>query len=226
MDFGNLKAFLDRMAAERTPGNAIVVYLGGEKVFSCAAGYADLENRVPFTGEEYVNIYSCSKITTVTAAMQLLEKGVFLLDDPLWEYMPSYRHTAVKGPDGLLTEAKNPIRVGDLFTMTAGFDYNLRCGSIRRAGELTDGRYDTAVVAAELAKEPLCFEPGTRWQYSLCHDVLAGLVSVVAGMPFREYVQKNIFDPLEMTKSVYHRTPEIEAQMAEQYSFVPAGAER
>lgn len=226
MDFGNLKAFLDRMAAERTPGNAIVVYLGGKRVFSYAAGYADLKNGIPFTGEEYVNIYSCSKITTVTAAMQLLEKGVFLLDDPLWEYIPAYRQMAVKGPDGLLTEAKNPIRVGDLFTMTAGFDYNLRRESIRRAGELTNGRYDTAMVAAELAKEPLCFEPGTRWQYSLCHDVLAGLVSVVTGMPFREYVRKNIFEPLDMTESVYHRTPEIEAKMAEQYSFVPAGAER
>lgn len=223
MDFGNLKDFLSHMAAHRTPGNAVVVYLGGKKVFSYAAGYADLESRTPFTGEEYVNIYSCSKITTVTAAAQLLEKGIFLLDDPLYEYIPAYRHMAVKQPDGSLAEAKNPIRIGDLFTMTAGFNYDTKCPSIQKAGQLTGGRYDTAEVVKQLANEPLSFEPGTHWQYSLCHDVLAGLVSVITGMPFRDYVKKNVFDPLGMERSVYHHTPEIEEKMASQYTFRPAG---
>ena len=40
-----------------------------------AKGYSDLETKTLLTGEEYFNIYSCSKITTVTAALQLLEKG-------------------------------------------------------------------------------------------------------------------------------------------------------
>ena len=226
MDFTKLKEFMDRMAAEQNPGNAIVVYLGGKEVFRYAAGISDLEKKTPFTGEEYVNIYSCSKITTVTAAAQLLEKGVFLLSDPLYEYIPEYRYMSVLGADGSLTEAKNPIRIGDLFAMTAGFNYNCSCPSIKRAAELTDGKCDTVTVIKELAKEPLSFEPGTHWQYSLCHDVLAGLVASVTGMPFREYVQKNIFAPLEMTKSVYHRTPEITGKMAEQYTFVPEGAER
>lgn len=225
MNFKNLEAFVDHMAAYRSPGNAVVVYLDGKKVFSHAAGYADLESRTPFTGEEYVNIYSCSKITTVTAGAQLLEKGVFLLNDPLYEYIPEYRHMAVKQPDGSLSEAKNPIRVGDLFSMTAGFNYDLSCPSVKKAGELTDGRYDTVEVARQLANEPLSFEPGTHWQYSLCHDVLAGLVAAVTGMPFRKYVKKNIFDPLDMSESVYHHTPEIEARMASQYSFVPEGAD-
>lgn len=225
MNFNHLKDFLDTMAACRTPGNAITVYLQGKKVFSYAAGCADLESRSPFTGEEYVNIYSCSKITTVTAAAQLLEKGVFLLDEPLYEYLPEYRHMAVKQPDGSLSEAKNPILIGDLFSMTAGFHYNCSCPSIKKAGELTGGRYDTAEVARQLAKEPLSFEPGTHWQYSLCHDVLAGLISVLTDMPFREYVKRNIFEPLDMTKSVYHHTPEIEEKMASQYSFVPDGAD-
>ena len=75
MDFTNLKNFMDYRAKEKSPGNAIEVYLGGRRVFQYACGYSDWENQIPMTGEEMFNIYSCSKITTVTAGMQLLERG-------------------------------------------------------------------------------------------------------------------------------------------------------
>ncbi|MBQ9117475.1 MAG: beta-lactamase family protein [Clostridia bacterium] len=222
-DFTRVKQFLDSMAFNRTPGNAIVIYHKGEKVFSYASGYSELETKKPFTGEEYVNIYSCSKVTTVTAAAQLLERGAFLLSDPLYEYIPEYRHMSVKEKDGTIREATRPITVGDLFTMTAGFNYNLNCPSIKRAGEITEGKYNTLRVIKELAKEPLSFDPGDHWQYSLCHDVLAGLVEAVSAMKFRDYVKENIFDPLGMDKSVYHHTEDIIEKMAAQYSFVPRG---
>ena len=125
MDFTNLKKFMDHMAAERTPGNAVEVYLGGKKVFQYVSGYADLENQVPLTGEEMYNIYSCSKITTVTAATQLLERGKLLLNDPLYEYFPEFRTMYVREADGSVHEAKNPITVDHLFTMTAGFTYDM-----------------------------------------------------------------------------------------------------
>ena len=56
MDFTNLKKIMDHMAEERTPGNAVEVYLGGKKVFQYCAGYADLENQIPLTGYEMYNI--------------------------------------------------------------------------------------------------------------------------------------------------------------------------
>ena len=223
MDFSNVKAFVDYMAKKRTPSNAVVIYHGGKKVYSYAAGYSDLESKTPFTGEEFVNIYSCSKITTVTAAAQLLEKGAFLLNDPLYAYIPEYRNMAVKEKNGEIRNAIRPITIGDLFSMTAGFHYNTSCPAIQRAREATGGKCDTLTVIRELAKEPLCFDPGEHWQYSLCHDVLAGVVEVVSGMKFRDYVKKNIFDPLGMEKSVYHHTEEIFSNMASQYSFVPNG---
>ncbi|MBR5519215.1 MAG: beta-lactamase family protein [Clostridia bacterium] len=223
MDFTKLQAFLDRMAATRSPGNAIVVYHGGKEVFRYAAGYADLETKTPMTGEEYVNIYSCSKVATVTAGAHLLERGAFLLSDPLYEYLPAFRHMSVRLPDGTLTEAKNPIRVGDLFSMTAGFHYDLGCPSITRLCEETDKTFDTVAFANAMAGEPLAFEPGTHWQYSLCHDVLGGLIAAVSGMPLAEYARKNLFEPLGITKLVYHHTPEVLESMASQYVFVADG---
>jgi len=225
MNFQKLVDFMDNMAATRTPGCVCVIYKDGQKIFDYATGYASLEKGIKLTGQEYFNLYSCSKITTVTAAIQLLEKGVILLNDPLSDYIPEYAHMKIKQADGSLVDAKKPITIGDLFSMTAGFNYDLEAPFVEKARQLTNGKMDTVTVTRCLADEPLSFEPGAHWQYSLCHDALAGLVAVLTDMPFRDYVQKNVFDPLEMDKAVYHVTPEIEAQMSEQYTFIPKGEE-
>ena len=221
MDFTYLKNFMDFMAKEKTPGNAVEVYLGGERVFSYASGYSSLEEKTPLTGDEYFNIYSCSKVATVTAGMQVLEQGGFLITDPLYDYIPEYKEMYIKDSNGSLKKAEKPITVGDLFSMTAGLNYDVNSPSIKKARELTNGKMETSVVARCLAEEPLSFEPGTHWQYSLCHDVLAGLIEIVSGMKFRDYMKKNIFEPLGMDKTVYHATDKIKARMSEQYRFVP-----
>lgn len=220
MNFAYLKNFMDTMADKRTPGNAIQIYYKGNKVYQYAAGYADLERQIPLSGEEYFNIYSCSKIATVTAALQLLEQGKFLLSDPLYEYIPEYRTMYVKLPSGELKKAKNFITIGQLFQMTAGFNYNTNAPAFAKARAITAGKMDTVTVIKSLAQEPLSFEPGTHWQYSLCHDVLAGLVSVIAGKPFREYMKESIFVPLEMKDCVYHHTKAIISRMASMYTYM------
>lgn len=221
MDFTNVTNFMEHMTRDICPGNAVQIYLRGKKVYEYASGYSDLENQIPTTGEELVNLYSASKVTTVTAGLQLLEQGKFLLTDPLYEYIPEYRHMALKLPDGSLGEAERPIRIQDLFCMTTGLSYDRTMLCSKELGELTNGRYDTETAVRYLAKMPLDFEPGTKWQYSLSHDVLAGLIAIIEGKPFRQYVKEHIFDPLDMTESFYHHTPEIEARMSKQYMLMP-----
>lgn len=223
MNFTKLRDFLDYMAQKRTPGCAVTVFYNNAKAFEYAAGISSLETGKTLDGSEYFNIYSCSKVMTVTAAAQLLEKGIILLNDPLYEYIPEYRKMNVRNNDGTITEAKRPITVGDFFSMTAGLNYNINSEAIKHARVITSGRMDTDTVTRCISAEPLSFEPGDHWQYSLCHDVLAGLVSIVSGMKFRDYVKANVLDPLGMTETFYHTTPEIEERMAEQYRFVPSG---
>lgn len=220
MDFSNLKNFMDDMAAHHTPGNAVEVYLGGKQVFRYAVGYSDLENKTPLTGEEMFNIYSCSKIATVTAGVQLLEQGRIHLDDPLYAYIPEYREMYVKQEDGSLAKAKNPITVHDLFTMGAGFSYERGTPGFQKAAELTVGKMDTVEVARCMAADPLHYEPGTHWRYSLGHDVLAALISVVSGQKFRDYMKDHVFDPLDMHDTVYHHTEETLQHTAPQYLYV------
>ncbi len=214
---------MDDMALYRTPGNAIEIYVDNEKVFSYQSGYSDLEKRIPLSGAESYYIYSCSKITTVTAALQLLERGYFNVTDPLYEYIPEYRHMSVKEADGSLREAKRAITIGDLFSMTAGLTYNTRTEAFQRAEMMTDGKMNTETVVRCIASDPLSFDPGTNWQYSLCHDVLAGLVEIISGTKFRHYVRENIFAPLSMEASCYHVAESRLAEMAQQYCFVPKG---
>ena len=218
MDFTPLKDFMDRLTAWRMPGNSIRVYLGHEEVFRYSSGYSNVEAQIPMNGTELINIYSCSKVATVTAALQLYEKGCFLLDDPLYDFLPEYRTMFVKRPDGEVEQAKNPITMRQLFTHTSGINYNLGSEAIKKAGRLTDGKMDTGVVIRCLAEEPLTYEPGETWLYSLSHDVLAAVVEVISGQKFRDYMQEHIFAPLGMQETYYHSEDVLE-RMAEQYYF-------
>ena len=219
MNFDALARFMDHLTAWRIPGNGIKVCLAGKEVFSYNSGYADVENKIPMTNDHYINIYSCSKVTTVVSALQLYEQGKFLLDDPLYEFIPEYKDMFVKDKAGNITPAQNPITLRHLFTMTAGMTYDRSTPSYQQARELTNGRMDTQTVIRTIAQDPLIFDPGASWNYSVCHDVLAAVVEVISGKRFSQYVQENIFDPLDMKKSMYHNDT-VQDQMACLYKYV------
>ena len=208
MNFEYMKNFMDSLTEWIIPGNSVVIYKDGKKVFEYSSGYSDLEKKIKKTGEEQLYIYSCSKVATVTAALQLYEQGKFLLSDPLYEYLPEFKKMYVKDGDRIKA-AENPITIRDLFTMTAGLSYATNTPAFEKARKLTDGKMDTRTVIKCLAEEPLLFEPGVRWNYSLCHDVLAVLAEVVSGMRFSEYMKKNIFEPLDMNNSYYHTPNDV-----------------
>ena len=215
MDFTPLKEFMDYLTAWRIPGNSIRISIEGKEVFTYASGYADVQTKEPMTTKHLVNLYSCSKPVTVTAALQLYEQGKIKLDDPLYAYIPEYRQMYLA--DGSV--AKNPITLRHLFTMTSGLTYNTKTEAFDKARELTEGKMDTLTVIRCLAQDPLSFEPGTKWQYSLSHDVLAAVVEVASGKKFRDYVKENIFDPLGMENTVYH-CENVMDKMAAKYRFM------
>lgn len=214
---------MDDMAQSRTPCNAIEVYYHSNLVFRYFSGYSNWEEKIPLSGNELYNIYSCSKLATVTAGTQLLEQGAFLLSTPLYEFIPEFRDMYVKDENGNIRKAAKPITVGDLFSMTAGFTYNLSTPGFQTAKEKTQGLMDTVETIKCIASDPLSFDPGEHWQYSICHDVLAALISVISGKKFRDYMKDNIFDPLDMNETVYHHTEDTLKRTAQQYRFETNG---
>jgi len=200
--FEKLKRFCDSFLELGVPGFDLVIYKSGECILRYMNGYSDLENKVKMNGSERYNIYSCSKLITCTAALQLWEKGLFSLEDKLSHYMPEFKEMKVRTDDGI-KKAQNAILIKHLFEMTAGFSYGCNSPQLKKCFDETDGKCPTRETMKYLAKEPLLFEPGDRWEYSLCHDVLAALVEVVSGEKFETYVKKNIFDVAGMNDSTF-----------------------
>lgn len=221
MDFSELKRFLDSLPEMGIPGVDMTVYQAHRSIFRHSAGFSDREAEVPVRRDETYFAYSCTKPLTVVCALQLLEKGAFLMSDPLSEFLPEYQNLKVRETDaqGRVRErpAKREIRMGDLFTMTAGLDYNLKAPEINRVIAATNGRAPTREIMRAIAAGGLCFDPGAHWQYSLCLDVLAGAVEVISGMRFETYMKKNLFEPLGMTMSSLHLTDAQAAHLAKQY---------
>ena len=216
--FEKTKKFCDSFLDLGVPGFDLAVFKGGNCILRYMNGYSDIESKVKIKGDEKQNIYSCSKLITCTAALQLLEKGMFSLEDKLSKYMPEFENMTIKTDSGIV-KAQNPILIKHLFAMTAGFSYDISSPHLVKCKEETEGRCPTRETMKYLAKEPLSFEPGSRWQYSLAHDVLAALVEVLTEQKFNDYVMKNIFDVVGMKNTTFMlNDTEIET-ISPQYRF-------
>ena len=212
---GETLAMLKSFEKLGIPAMDCVVYHKGNCVFRYQSGFSDEARKKPVDGTERYNIYSCSKVITCTAVMQLVEKDVIRLDDAVYEYLPEFKNMK-KLVDERLEEVKNTMTVRHLLTMTAGLTYNTASENIKRGMEETGGRMQTREAMKYLACDPLVFEPGSSWRYSLCHDVLAAIVEVASGKRFGLYVKENIFDRIGMKRSNFllpeNELPEIAAQ--------------
>lgn len=222
MDFCHLKEALDMIVFEgEAPGVDCSVYVEHKEVFRYFTGMNDVEENIKILGNELYIIYSMTKMLTCVSAMQLFEKGIYDMDDPLSKYIGDFLEmyvssepysecgtsvqtgqalTRVQGVGGVY-KTKKPITIRHLFSMSAGFDYRLNEDSIVKS--IAEGKTTTYDIAKSLSKTVLGFEPGTRYRYSLCHDILGALVEIWSGMKLGEYMKKNIFEPLDMPDTFF-----------------------
>ena len=214
--FEPLTAFLDSLYDNYgVPASDTIVYKDGKIVYRHMTGYSDAERTVPTSENDLFRMFSATKVSTCTAALKLVEEGKLGLDDPVSKYLPAYANLTVKQKDGSIAPAKNVMTIRHLFTMSGGLDYDMRRGG---AGKILDEKGEeagTVEVCNAFAEGPLDFEPGTHYQYSLCHDVLGAVIEVVSGMSFGEYLKKAIFNPLGMKDTTFHTTPEQTARVSE-----------
>ncbi len=240
MDFSILTDYLNSLVYDKnTPCVDCIVYKNHQMIYRHFAGKSDLEANKDIAGDELYFIFSMTKLVTCTAALQLYEKGKYNLDDPISKYMPEFKHMKISSDSVDLENAKKvtsgallgdcvshnesgcaqtEITVKHLFTMTAGFDYNISSPYIQSA--LADGKSSTRDLVGALSGAVLGFEPGSRFNYSLCHDLLGALIEIWSGTSFGEYTKQNIFDPLGLKNTFFGvPTPEQASKMAARYTF-------
>ena len=217
MNFNPLKSYIQSLLDKGVPGLELIVCQEHQILFHACAGYSDPERVQAATPTDRYWLYSCTKPVTAAAAMRAMEQGLFDLDDPVSDYLPAYRDVYLL-KEGLRQKPANTMRIRHLMTMTAGFDYNLECESIRHIQASTGNHASTIQIAEALAQEPLCFEPGERFQYSLCLDVLGAVIERASGMTLRDYMKEQLFLPLDMTDTDFC-TEGIPERLAAKYTY-------
>ncbi len=153
-------------------------------------------------------LYSCTKPLTVAGAMRLVESGRLSLDAPVFEYLPFFNNVFLE-QEGKHIPPQHPITVRHLLTMSAGFDYSFEKTPITKLFDGTSGHISTVEFAKAAVQSPLLFEPGERFQYSICHDLLGAVIEAVSGMSFADYQKQEITEPLGMhnTGFLVHQKP-------------------
>ena len=218
MNFDALTSYLDGLRNVGIPGCDLVVYKDHEPIYRHFVGMRDREAGIPMDGHEVYWIFSASKVFTCTAALQLLEKNVIGLDDPVSNYLPAYGLLSVI-ENGHVRAAQEVMTLRHLFAMQGGLSYDLNSPSLTKAKYYGGGHADTRTLIDALAEEPLLFDPGKHFNYSLCHDILAAVIEVASGMKFSAYLKKNIWSRLGIEETGFVLPDELRGRLAQQYIY-------
>lgn len=159
------------------------------------------DGRESVTGKEKILLYSATKPITAVCAMRLFEEGKLSLDDAVEKWLPAYKDAFILDEKGNICAPTTKMRIRHLLTMSAGLTYDYASYPIAETIAKNAGKEDTQTIVGAYIKKPLAFEPGERFEYSLCHDVLAAVIERASGESFSSYMRKIVFEPLGMTHS-------------------------
>jgi CubicO group peptidase (beta-lactamase class C family) len=198
------------MKARRDLGHfngTVLVMQAGRTLISEGTGWAVFEHAVPATSATRYAVASITKQFTAAAILQLRDRGLIEVDDPLCKHLDP------------CPEAWRPITIRHLLNHTSGvLDYEEPRG-------LGDPEYISFVTrpdhletaVKEAAAAPLEFVPGSKFHYSNTgYILLSKVISKVSGQPFGEYIEEHVLRPAGMAESVIF-TREIIPQLARGY---------
>jgi len=178
------------------------------------AGYASLSEKLPIRDDALFWIASMSKSLTGAGLMILVDEGKVSLDDPVEKYLPEFKGQMVAGSD--VNDAphppKHPITVREIMDHTSG----LVLASDKTLKPTHVLKDDVALYAAP----PLRQEPGTKYEYNNCGINTGGrIIEVVSGLPYADFMQQRLFDPLGMKDTTCWPTEEQTARLAHSTRF-------
>jgi CubicO group peptidase (beta-lactamase class C family) len=210
----------------KVAGVVVAVARHGTIVHNKAYGFANIESGTAMKPDHLFRLYSMTKAVASVALLTLYEQGRFQLNDPLELYIPAFKDLKVyAGQDAsgnmLLEDMKRKPTVLDAFRHTLGLaggvgqhpidiiyrEHGLGMGSLESLSEEME----------KLGEVPLRYQPGEQWVYGLGHDVQAYLVEYFSGIPYAEYLQQKIFDPLGMKDTMFGVPPAVADRFATVY---------
>jgi CubicO group peptidase (beta-lactamase class C family) len=218
------------------PNISILIKKDNKEIYRHSHGYADIENEINVSKNSVFRIYSMTKPVTGVAIMQLVESGQLRLNDKVSRYIPAFKNTKVINLEfqDYVVKPKREITIRDLLTHTSGLTYSwagegpvnqiYRKYNIRPYyfgaldAELNKFPGNTCQFAAAAASAPLLHNPGEKWSYGINMDILGCVVEVITKMTFADYLQKNIFDPLNLKSMGFSVQPSDRASFTTLYT--------
>jgi len=171
------------------PGATILVARDGKAIYRRGFGKADMEAGTPLRPESVLRIGSITKQFTSVGILMLAERGKLSLTDPVTKWLPDYpTHGTTITIENLLTHTAGIKGYTEIPDFTAWMNDDMT----------------TDQVIARFKDEPLQFDPGTNWAYSNSNYFLLGvIIEKAGGMSYADFIQKEIFGPLDMAHSGY-----------------------
>jgi len=216
-------------------GCQITVVRGGHVAYHRSLGLMDREAKTSMADDAIFRIYSMTKPIASVALMQLYERGLFQLLDPVHRYIPEWRtlQVGLVGEDDTITLVKpeRPMNMRDVLMHTTGLPGGLFPGNpidaaFGKARAALGAGQTLESITALLAEHPLKFHPGTHWNYGISTDIVGRLVEILSGQPLDEYLQHELFEPLGMVDTGFFVPEESLLRLAACYQYRPANTPR
>lgn len=168
-------------------------------------GVARADTHQPVNKQTAYNWASITKTFTAIAILQLRDRGLLSLDDPVVRYVPELRQVHDRfGPVSAIT-------IRELLSHSAGFrnpTWPWNCDETKDCSWQPFEPTNWAQINAMLPYTNVAFKPGTRWSYSnLGYVFLGQIIERLTDDDYEVYVTKNILMPLGMTSSYFDRSP-------------------
>lgn len=193
--------YRDHLKSTGIVGSSLMVVRGGAVIAAAADGYQHLDGKRAVDADTIFHWASITKTFTGIAIVQLRDRGLLSLDDPIVKYVPEFRQ--VHNPYGDIGK----VTIRHMMTHSSG----LRAGTWPWGGDepwhpFEPTRWDQLV--AMLPYTQLTFAPGSKYSYSNPGVIFLGrIIELLAGEDFEVYVTKNILMPLGMRSAFFDRAP-------------------
>lgn len=204
---------------KKVPCFGIVVKRRNETLLEQYFGYSDCDREKPLTKDDLFYMYSMTKPITAVSALILVEQGRLSLETKVKDVLPEFGDVYLM-VNGKKVRPETDMTVKHLLTMTAGFSYDVDTPFISKVKSDYGEKATTRQFVNAFIKSPLLFEPGSRFNYSVCHDVLGCVIETVSGKRFSDFVKENVFDPLGMSSSDFRMTDGVKEKLVSQYIFL------
>jgi CubicO group peptidase (beta-lactamase class C family) len=230
------KAVEAEIADGQMPGAVLAIARHGKLVYFDAFGYRDKAAGVPMTVDSIFSIASMTKPMVAVGALQLVEQGRLLIDDPLAKYFPKFADMQVAVMDSKKemiidkVPAARKITIRDLFRHTSGLIYGGRgTTAVHKLYPTGSAEAATQMSGPELLERlsslPLLYQPGTVWDYGFGLDLLGFIIERMTGDSLGRYLESRLWGPLGMVDTGFALPADMASRKAQPLPIDPVNGQ-